>query len=261
MFVGCGLGGASLVNANVSLEAYTETRVRHLERRDGRGLVHFELLEADRPAPSRIVAADLVILAAGSLGSTEILLRSAARGLPLSDRVGRRFTGNGDVFAFAYNNDQEIHGIGFGEQPPEGRRAVGPSVTGMIDLRDPARLEDGLILEEGAAPGALAVLVPAALRTAAHTRGYDTDDEPADLANETRRESESLLRGPYYGAVRNSQALLVLGHDDGAVIPRPLGVNPLLTISALAERCCQLLARDRGWDIDYGARMRPVRES
>jgi cholesterol oxidase len=38
---------------------------------------------------------------------------------------------------------------------------------------------------------------------------------------------------------------------DGAVIPRSLGVNPLLTITALAERNCALLARDRGWHIDY----------
>ncbi len=30
--------------------------------------------------------------------------------------------------------------------------------------------------------------------------------------------------------------------------PRPLGVNPLLTISALAERACALLIEERGWN-------------
>jgi cholesterol oxidase len=39
--------------------------------------------------------------------------------------------------------------------------------------------------------------------------------------------------------------------SDGSVIPRPLGVNPLLAISALAERCCVLAAKDRKWTIDY----------
>ena len=39
---------------------------------------------------------------------------------------------------------------------------------------------------------------------------------------------------------------------DAAVMPRSLGVNPLLTISALAERNAARLAADRGWTIDYG---------
>src|SRR6185369_7602725 len=39
--------------------------------------------------------------------------------------------------------------------------------------------------------------------------------------------------------------------SDGSILPRPLGINPLLTISAIAERNCALLAEDRGWKIDY----------
>jgi cholesterol oxidase len=39
---------------------------------------------------------------------------------------------------------------------------------------------------------------------------------------------------------------------DGAVVPTSLGVNPLLTISALAERAMTLLIRDRGWTVSRG---------
>ncbi len=45
---------------------------------------------------------------------------------------------------------------------------------------------------------------------------------------------------------------------DGAVIPRPIGVNPLLTISAVAERSVALLARDHGWPVDYDFEEPPV---
>ena len=36
---------------------------------------------------------------------------------------------------------------------------------------------------------------------------------------------------------------------DGAIVPRPLAVNPLLTISALSERAVELLAAEKGWTI------------
>nr|WP_276564928.1 alpha/beta fold hydrolase [Brevibacillus halotolerans] len=44
---------------------------------------------------------------------------------------------------------------------------------------------------------------------------------------------------------------------DGSIIPRSLGVNPLLTIASLAERICYLLAEDRNLQIDYEFSMQP----
>jgi cholesterol oxidase len=43
------------------------------------------------------------------------------------------------------------------------------------------------------------------------------------------------------------EGLLVI---DGSIMPRSLGVNPLLTITALAERAMLHLARDRGFTFD-----------
>ena len=45
---------------------------------------------------------------------------------------------------------------------------------------------------------------------------------------------------------------------DGSIIPRPLGVNPLLTICALAERASARLIADRGWIVDEATRPPPL---
>jgi cholesterol oxidase len=333
---------------------FTRVAVRYVQRKDDRWLVHYQVLGTGRErfdAPPLVVSADIVVLAAGALGSTEILLRSAEHGLPLSDHVGHRMTGNGDVLAFSYNTDQEVNGIGWGHRNNGEIGPVGPCITGMIDNRDQVDLEQGMVIEEGSIPGALADYLPPAMLAVARASGIDTDPGLQDRIEELRRELDSLVLGSYQGAVRNTQTYLVQSHDDGnghavleedrlrirwpdvggqpifdrisealqrateplggtyltspiwnkllgeqlitvhplggcvmaedaergvvnhkgqvfagtagsavyeglyvsdsAVIPRPLGVNPLLTISALAERCCALLTQDRGWAIDY----------
>jgi cholesterol oxidase len=225
---GCNAGAKNTVLMNYLPDAhnrgariFTCTEVRRVERSGNRWLVHYRILDAGREvfdAPDLFVAADVVVLSAGTLGSTEILLRSRREGLPLSDQLGRHFTGNGDFLAFGYNNDQLVDGIGFGHRSAEswkaeGRKDVGPCITGLADLRGQARLEDGMVVEEGSIPGGLSAIVAAGLAAAARVVGRDTDGV-ADLVQERMREMTSLVRGAYYGATQNTQTYLVMTHDD-----------------------------------------------
>ena len=55
----------------------------------------------DSADPTRTVTADVVVLAAGTFGSTRLLLRSRPRLPRLSAQLGRRFSTNGDLLSFA----------------------------------------------------------------------------------------------------------------------------------------------------------------
>jgi cholesterol oxidase len=354
--------------AHHGAEIYTEVEVRRVSRNaDGTYAVHYRIVDRSWGAcelPESSVTADVVILAAGTLGSTEILLRSRDAGLPVSNHLGEGFSGNGDVLGFSYNCDQRINGIGWGHRARHHVKEdgaiedpVGPCITSVIDLRATADVNDGMIIEEGSLPAPIAALLPAPLAATASLIGQDTDEGFVDKLRERVRSLASFVGGPHHGAVQNTQTYLVMTHErtsgtmtlehdrmkvswpgvgdepifeqvnrrlieattalggtfvrsplwtdlfkhhlftvhplggcvmadsaaggvvnhkgqvfsgaagadvheglyvsDGSVIPRPLGVNPLLTISALAERTCALLAEDRDWIIDYALPSRP----
>ena len=337
---------------------FCEVSVRSVERAAGAGgrwCVALEVTADGRSrfaAPDTFVFADVVVLAAGALGSTEILLRSQARGLAVSPRLGHRFTGNGDVLAFAYDvQGSPMRGIGAGRRPVTPETAVGPCITGMVDLTARPVPGKGALVEEGSIPGALRLLMPAALAVAADiddggsplsfaqrlgrrlsaTAGaaLDPTGGPADrtltylvmsddvgdgrlclvddavrvewpavgdlpifdhhvdvlraLSAEMPAEyvgnplwspmlRESLVTVHPLGGcamgddgahgVVDHRGRVFVGegaavHDgllvtDGAIVPRPLAVNPLLTISALSERAVDLLVQDEEWTIATG---------
>ena len=340
---------------NHGAEVFTRANVSHLERTPNGGWrVYYQPVgfARDRFDDTPLsVTASVVVLGAGSLGSTGILLRSGDRGLPLSDQLGKGFTGNGDALGFTYNGRLPVGSVGVGQreldvEPP------GPTITGAVDLRDTSAFRDGMIIEEGAIPSPLAPLLPLSFEAAALS-GKDTDGGLSDWLTEHRNRIESLVQGSYEGAVHHTQVMLTMAHDDGAgeirlddhgrprvhwpgvarqqifadiarrgeeiaralgatwienpisrrllgenlvtvhplggciigsdrasgvvdhkcrvfdggadspeavhdglyvcdgaALPSPVGVNPLLTISAVAERAAIHLARDRGWSFE-----------
>lgn len=96
---------------NWGAEMFCQCEVRYIEKvQDERGgyLVYFVWHGRNRDRFQDHVDEDLmwvhakkaVFLGAGAIGTTEILLRSKAMGLGMSDWVGRGMSGNGDMLAF-----------------------------------------------------------------------------------------------------------------------------------------------------------------
>lgn len=224
---GCNVGAKTTVQLSYIADAYqhgaeifTELTVRTVKRGDD-GLWHVTVratipdTDPDEGISRDIViAAPTVILAAGTLGTTEILLRSQAEGLALSNQLGKRFTGNGDALAVGFNCDRPANNVGVGHPPKAKTEPVGPAVAAMIDLRGKDNVDDGVALVEAALPSAMAPLLAPTFATGQLPFGEDTDGGLHDELTEFGRALQSLVRGAYSGAVRHSQAYLGIGHDD-----------------------------------------------
>lgn len=205
---------------NHGAEIFTECHVEHLTRAGDKWLVHYTAVGVGRQkfdAPLQFVSADVVVVSAGTLGSTEIMLRSRQKGLALSAMLGRHFSGNGDVLGFGYDCDQPIHGIGFGKHDPATLAPCGPCITSVIDTREScADYLDGLIIEEGSIPGALASALPGAFASMAQCIGDQAGHSLARELREAGADAESLVQGPYHGPVQRTQTYLIMSQDDGS---------------------------------------------
>jgi len=328
-------------------EVFTHAKVRSIAKLapqpDGGGWrVHLEAQDAERRPPA--LTADMVVLAAGTLGSTEILLRSREQGLSVSDRLGQSFSANGDIIAFGYGAKVPVNAIGVGFPEKVAGLDVGACVSGQIEIVDEQDLANSLTIQEGVLPSALAPILPvmfipngrllgalqslvagvykgpfAGLQTffaVSHdsasgrlvleddrvtVRWPSAKDEPVyrrlDAALEALvgKSGGSYVKNPLAGTVMGQQPATAhpLGgcgmgqardagvvdhkcrvfdgragagstdvHDglyviDGSVMPRSLGVNPLLTITAIAERAMLHLGRDHGLAFDDAPRATP----
>ncbi len=184
----------------------------------------------------RVVHAGVVVLAAGALGSTGILLRSRDRRLSVSRRLGHHFGSNGDQLGLGYNNDTPTDVLGFGRHDGEsGGMRVGPTIMSVIDCRDDK--DKRYIIEEGAIPRALVGVLRRAAAHASLLEGDDTDEGIVDKAKEIGRIVKDQLRAGADGALNHSMVYLGMGHDgaDGRIVLDAAG-KPHVIWGAVGDR-------------------------
>lgn len=153
--LGCHAGAKGSLNMNawplvrqLGGEIYAGVIVNSLQRSDQGWLV--ECAPASRPEERLYVQAGKVILAAGTLGSTEILMRSRQHAdLGLSSTLGDRFSTNGDALVFSIGQAGKVGEVASppGQQPPATQ--PGPIIMGMASVAlggsDRFTLEDAVI--------------------------------------------------------------------------------------------------------------------
>lgn len=225
-------------NAKVSLDTNLLARARRLGARVVTGATAWQLspatdgwdvavIHTDEQAQRRegrphTLRARRVIVAAGTLGSTELLLRSRGPGLPLSSRLGECFSGNGDMIAVLHDVHDE-HGQGVqvngvaDESSAPASRGVGPTITGILDRRQAGDLPH--VIEDLAVPGPLRRLFEEVFQTAQalHTLGE------ADQGEHTGQPDEADPLAPTAAVTRRTMAVALIGHDgaNGRLCLRP----------------------------------------
>ncbi|GJQ59008.1 MAG: GMC family oxidoreductase [Candidatus Scalindua sp. AMX11] len=200
------------------VEIFTQVKVKCIEPDLSGGFsIHYERFSPrhNLPESGTIRANRAVVVSAGSLGSTEIMLQSRDKGLKLSDAVGTRFSGNGDFFGIAYNSDQRTDIMGFGNHPNDPPRSdvkAGPTIVGVIRYDRGKPLKEQIVVEDLTLPRA-GVNPSRLLIKDLSIKGKDTDPGIGDKVRELGRVARDIGFN-LDGALNHSMIYLVMGHDD-----------------------------------------------
>jgi cholesterol oxidase len=319
---GCNVGAKNSLDMNYlplawtkGVQMFPQVEVSSLRKVGDRYQVDCVLRpDANRPSREELtsVTASLVVVAAGTMGTNAILLRSRGQGLATSGWLGKGFSGNGNYLGFVdyQYTDPTVYtdsaGVGVAAGTP--RYPVGAYIEGVVDFRSRERsLERRVIIEDMAHASPLAsgvaLLMLADLDRAmtllgcghdraegeirlehdiptVHWKDYDRQPSHAELAR-LMEQYAGAYGGRFrpFGPARNytahplggcrmgaSAASGVVDHRgqlfdtsfgdesrdvypglyvaDASIVPTALGSNPLLTITALAERIADLIVGD-----------------
>ncbi len=115
---------------------------------------HEEAVEGERrPAPLTLhsLSADRLVMAAGTFGTPFLLFKNRSALPGLSERLGTRFCGNGDLLTFARETHEQVGGE---RRPRVIDPGYGPVITSTIRIKD--ELEGGpgraLYMQDGGYP-------------------------------------------------------------------------------------------------------------
>ncbi|MDG0816511.1 GMC family oxidoreductase N-terminal domain-containing protein [Bdellovibrio svalbardensis] len=165
---GCNTGAKNTLNMNYlplakrnGAKIFTQMAVSHVERlSNGNYLVRGTYISESGKKEFRIEARN-VIVSAGTMGSTQILLRSQKLGnLKFSSQLGKHFSGNGDLLGVGFNGVTPTNMVGNSSAKiyrPE--MLAGPTILGIADYRASKNIFERFLIEEGDIPGALVNLL------------------------------------------------------------------------------------------------------
>jgi len=222
---GCNFGAKNTLYMNYlplaaknGVDIFTQAKVEWVEKLgQGNWRIHGTHVDWDGEE-SFTLEAQNVILSAGSVNTTEILLRSEFNGLKVSPALGTGFSGNGDFFGLAYDGDNATDVLGYGKRlsRPDESAPPGPSIVAAVRYNPTAPVDQRIAVEDFSFPSAY---IQAAKTVFAALRG-----EPTTGTNEAQQNARiqtdigsALDPSAWYtrdGALNHTMLYLVMGLDD-----------------------------------------------
>jgi cholesterol oxidase len=148
--IGCNFGSKNTLDYTYlsaakrhGAEIRTRAEVKGFWPEDGEYIVeyvdHSEAREGERPEvpsslrPRTVLSADRLVLAAGTFGSSFLLLRNRDNFPGLSEQLGTRFCGNGDLLGFLSKCTDDSKGA---REPRILDGGFGPVITSALHIKD-----------------------------------------------------------------------------------------------------------------------------